>query len=335
MKAEENTLAAAQQGNDDSFQALIAPYQKGLRTYCYQMSGSMNDAEDLLQEVLLRAWKGLRGFEGRSSLRTWLYRVAANVCIDGLEKKERRVLPMELGGPSGREDAIGPPRFEVPWLDPCPADFYNAATRSPESVYDQRQSVRLAFMVSIQHLTAKQRAVILLHDVLGFQATEIGAFLDATSAAVHSALQRARAALSSRSVSAGSGTPSVQEAMLLEKYVQAWESADVDVLVALLLKDATLEMPPLPQWLKGAGAIGASISQMLFAQAGPGVFRLVPTEANGQPAFAAYQRDQASGELRPMALHVLELRDGHIASITAFLNPALLPVFGLPETMTL
>lgn len=333
MNTDENVLAAAQQGDEDSFKALIAPYQRELRAYCYQMSGSMHDAEDLLQEVLLRAWKGLRGFEGRSSLRTWLYRIAANVCIDGLEKRERRILPQELGGPADPKDVIGPPRFEVPWLDPCPAEFYDSAGQSPEAVYDRRQSVHLAFMIAIQHLTAKQRAVILLHDVIGFQASEIGAFLDATATAVHSALQRARDRLSARRTAVSLVPPTALETTLLQSYVKAWESADVDALVALLLKDATLEMPPLPQWLQGAEAIGASIGQMLFSPAGPGVFRLVPTQANGQPAFAAYQRDRASGDLSAMAIHVLELRDGHIASITAFLNPALLPMFGLPETL--
>jgi len=334
MSAEDNALNAAQRGDAEAFQRLMAPYLRELRTYCYQMAGSMHDADDLMQETLLRAWKGLPRFEQRSSIRTWLYKVASNVCIDALEKRERRVLPMDLGDAAGLNDPIGPPRMDVNWLEPCPAEFYSSEAKSPGAVYERRQSVALAFLLAIQHLPAKQRAALMLHDVLGFQAAECGDLLDLSTPAVNSALQRARGTLSARPEELRPLPPTSEESALLEQYVRAWESADVDALVALLRKDATLEMPPLPQWLQGAESIGSSIGGMLFAAAAPGDFRLLPVEANGRPAFAAYQIDRSSGMMVAMGLHVLRFGNGRIASITAFLNPALLRAFGLPEMMS-
>ena len=333
MSAEDSALNAAQGGDAEAFERLIAPYLRELRTYCYQMAGSVHDADDLMQEALIRVWKGLPRFEQRSNLRTWLYRVTSNVCIDSLEKRERRVLPMDLGAAAGPNDPIGPPRLDANWLEPCPSDFYSSDERSPGALYERRQSVALAFLVAIQLLPAKQRAVLILHDVLGFQAAECADLLDLSTAAVNSALQRARGTLSTRRGEPRTMPLTGEQSALLERYVRAWEAADVDALVALLLDDATLEMPPLPQWLCGAHAIGASIGQMLFAGARAGTFRLVETEANGQPAFGAYQFDRDTGAMRAMSLHVLGLSDGRIASITAFLTPALLPLFGLPELM--
>jgi RNA polymerase sigma-70 factor, ECF subfamily len=333
MTTDDGNLAAAQAGDHDAFERLVAPYLRELRTHCYRMAGSLHDAEDLLQETLLKVWKGLPGFEQRASFRTWLYKTATNVCIDALEKRDHRSLPMQLGAAVQPTDPIGPPRFDPIWLQPCPAEFYASAELSPAAHYDRRQSVALAFLVAIQLLPARQRAVLILHDVLGFQAAECAGFLDLTTAAVNSSLQRARGTLGAQERELSPAPPTSAQSAVLERYVRAWESADVDALVALLLDDATLEMPPLPQWLRGAGAIGQSIGGMVFAAAGPGAFRLVPTEANGQPAFAAYQLDRDCGEMWAMALHVLGLSDGRIASITAFLDPSLLPAFGLPATI--
>jgi RNA polymerase sigma-70 factor, ECF subfamily len=328
------SLDAVQGGDEGKFERLIAPYLRELRAHCYRMAGSLHDADDLMQESLLRVWKGLPTFEGRSDIRTWLYKVTTNVCLDALDKREPRTLPMQLGPAAGPSDAIGPPRFDLTWVEPCPASLYSSPEPSPAELYERRQSVALAFLVALQLLPAKQRALLILHDVLGFRAAECAELLDLSTTAVNSALQRARSTLSSRDGEPQTIAPTIEESALLERYVRAWETADVQGLVALLLRDATLEMPPLPQWLSGADTIGASIGAMVFAPAGPGAFRLVRTEANGQPAFGAYQLDRESGEMRAMALHVLGLRDRRIASIMAFLNPSLLRAFGLPNALS-
>jgi RNA polymerase sigma-70 factor (ECF subfamily) len=242
---------------------------------------------------------------------------------------------MDLG-PAARPNAsIGPPRLDPIWLEPCPAAFYGSVTPSPASQYESRQSVALAFLIAIQLVPAKQRAVLILRDVLGFQAAECAALLDLTVASINSALQRARETLATREGQWRTAPPTTDHSALLAKYVQAWEHADVNSLVALLLRDATLAMPPLSEWLAGADGIGASIQGMLFGPAGPGVFHLIETEANGAPAFAAYQRDRDSGQMRAMAIHVIELREGLIASITAFLDPSLFALLGLPAEVSI
>ncbi len=327
---EQEALAAARTGDGDAFARLVAPYRRELRAHCYRMAGSLHDADDLLQESLLRAWKGLGAFEGRSSLRTWLYRVTTNACLDGLDKKGARLLPRELGPAALPGAAIGPPRLEPIWLEPCPAELYEGAT-SPEARYDLRESVALAFLVTLQALSPKQRAVLILRDVLGMPASECAELLELTVAAVNSALVRARESLAARGTAPPAAASDGPTRELLARYVQAWELADVTSLVALLHEDATLAMPPLAEWLAGSAAIAASLQAMVFGPAGAGAFRLLATEANGRPAFAAYQRDPASGELRPMALHVLDLADGRIAGITAFLGP--FAAFGLPATL--
>jgi RNA polymerase sigma-70 factor (ECF subfamily) len=332
----EGVLDAAQAGDEHAFELLVAPYVRELRTHCYRMAGSIHDADDLMQESLLKAWKGLPTFERRSNLRTWLYKVTTSVCLDVLDKREPRMLPMELGPAAGPGDPIGPPRFDLDWLEPCPAGFYSSAELSPAAQYERRQSVELAFLIAIQLLPSKQRAMLLLHDVIGFLAAECAELLEISTAAANSALQRARTTLSARGAELRAIPPTpltIDESVLLQRYMRAWESTDIQALVELLLDDATLEMPPLPQWLSGADAIAASIGSMVFAPAGPGVFRLIQTEANGQPAFGVYQLDRDSGEMRVMGLHLLRLRDARIASITAFLNSQLLSEWGLPHLL--
>lgn len=329
-------LEAAQRGDDGAFARLVAPYRRELRAHCYRMSGSLHDADDLLQDSLLRAWKGLPGFEQRADLRTWLYKVTTHACLDALDKRAPRLLPMELGPAAGANDSFGPPRFDPIWLEPCPADLYQSNDPSPEARIGQRESVTLAFLVALQLLPAKQRVVLILRDVLGWQAAECAELLELTVAAVNSALQRAHETLASRAPDLRAAPPPIDSAdtALLSRYVQAWELADVDALVALLHEDATLAMPPLPQWLLGAQAIGAAIQKMVFAPAGPGTFRLVKTEANARPAFAAYQRDRESGELHLYALHILELKNARVTSMMAFLDPALMNEFGLPGVLS-
>jgi RNA polymerase sigma-70 factor (ECF subfamily) len=307
-------------GMDEAdFTTAIAPYRRELRAHCYRMSGSLLDADDLLQETLIKAWKGLPTFEGRSSLRTWLYTVATRACIDALEKKSARTLPRELGPPS--DGQVGPPRMDVPWLEPAPSELMELEP-SPEARYSQREGVALAFLVALQRLPPRQRAVLILRDVVGWQASECGELLGLSVAAVNSALQRARETLAAPATVTALDDPDKQS--LLQRYVQAWERADVELLVSILHEDATLAMPPMAEWLQGARVIGASITAMVFSQ--PGAFTLVAAEANGLPAFGVYRDGKATG------IHVVEISRGRIDAVTAFLNPALFAAFGLPPT---
>ncbi len=353
MSAEEPILSAAQGGDEAAFARLVEPYRRELRAHCYRMSGSLHDADDLLQDSLLRAWRALPRFERRSSLKTWLYRVTTTACLDALDKRGPRLLPLDLAPAKRPGDPFQPPRMEPIWLEPCPAELYESGALSPEAVVSQRESVGLAFLVALQLLPPKQRAVLVLRDVLGWRADECGELLELSVAAVNSALQRARETLAKR---AGAGldakdAPDSAKTPLLElddeeisgllsRYMRAWEMADIDALVALLHEDARLSMPPLPQWIAGRDAIAASIQQMVFLPSGPGAFRFLGTAANGQPAFAAYKR-QEDGTYKPYGLHLLGLRGrggvagiaAGIAAIDAFLDPSLFALFGLPASL--
>jgi RNA polymerase sigma-70 factor (ECF subfamily) len=312
------------------------------------MSGSLHDADDLLQESLLKAWKGLGSYEGRASFRTWLYKVATNACLDALEKRGPRSLPTELGPAHDPAAPFGAPRLDPIWLEPasealiadapeCEASPGREATKgdAPDARYDARESVALAFLAAIQLLPPKQRAVLILRDVLGWQASECAELLELSVAAVNSALQRARETVESRAKTrtAPRERPSAALSDLLSRYVHAWEHADVKALVALLKEDAILAMPPMPEWFQGAAAIGASIGAMVLTPEARGNLRLVPTTANGAPAFMAYQRDPAIGAFKPAALHVLEVEGDRIAAITAFVDPRLVAEFGLPTEL--
>ncbi len=330
---DEPNLSAARGGDEAAFARLVAPYRRELRAHCYRMAGSLHDADDLMQESLLRAWRGLPGFEGRADLRTWLYKVTTNACIDALDKRSARALPMDFGPSADPRTPMGPPRLEPIWLEPCPQELYDATPQSPESRYGRRESVTLAFLVALQVLPAKQRVVLILRDVLGWQAAECAELLELSVAAVNSALQRARETLAERAPAREAPPPVRDEetARLLSRYVGAWERADVDELVAILHEDATLAMPPIAEWLSGAANIGRSIAAMVFNPAGPGAFRLVATEANGLPAFAAYQRAPDGSGLTATALHLVEVQGGRITAIVAFLDPSLMGAFGLPS----
>jgi RNA polymerase sigma-70 factor (ECF subfamily) len=311
-------LAAAQQGDNAAFARLVAPYRRELRAHCYRMSGSLHDADDLLQESLLRAWRGLPGFEGRSDVRTWLYKVTTHACLDRLDARAPRMLPFDA---AGVVDPI--------WVEPCPAAWYSDES-SPEARLGRRESVALALLVALQRLPAKQRAVLILRDVVGWQASECAELLGLTVAAVNSALQRARDTLGAQQ---GEPPPvDEQTASLLGRYLAAWEKADTQALVSLLHEDATLAMPPMPEWVAGATAIGAIIDKMVFAPSGPGAFRMVALEANGLPAFASYARAD-DGVFRARALHILDVRDGRIAGLVAFIDASLFPTFGLAPSL--
>jgi RNA polymerase sigma-70 factor (ECF subfamily) len=302
-------LAAARAGNRQAFEQVVAPYRRELRAHCYRMSGSTHDAEDLLQDALVKAWKGIALFEGRSSLRA---------CLNALEGKKNRVMPTDLGPASEPGQPFSPAGGEVPWLEPCPDEWIEDEQASPEVRYSRRQSVSLAFLTALQHLPPRQRAVLLLRDVLGWQASECGELLDLSVAAVNSALQRARATLEEQRAVTVPPPEDEGTRSLLRRYLTAWEQADVGLLVRLLKEDAVLTMPPLPLWFHGARAIGEAIGGMVLRPGTAGVFRGEATTFNGQPAFVLYR-----GAVKT-ALHVLTLDAGRVARVDAFLEPAAL-----------
>jgi RNA polymerase sigma-70 factor (ECF subfamily) len=336
VQDDQTTLEAARAGDEVAFARLVDPHRRALRAHCYRFSGSLHDAEDLLQESLLRAWRGLGSFEGRSGLATWLFKVSTRVCLDALDKRPARRLPNDLGPPVPGSKPPTPPRLDPIWIEPCPDSLIDETTPTPETPLLSRESVALAFLVALQLLPPRQRAVLLLHDVLGWSAPECGESLGLSAAAVNSALQRARETINSRAPARDEASPAIDDpatAALLSRYVKAWESTDVPALVALLREDATLVMPPLPDWIRGAAEIGASLTNMVLVPGTAGRYRLVPTRANGLPALATYRRDDAGGAHRATSIQIFEIRDGRIATITAFLDGSLFPLFGLPDTL--
>ena len=304
-------------------------HRTALTGHCYRMLGSAFDAEDAVQEAMVRAWKALDRFDGRASLRTWLYRIATNVCLDALSSKSRRARPIE-DGPVGTVDDELETRPRTHWLEPIPDVRMLPGDADPFETVALRQSTRLAFVAALQHLPPRQRAALLLSEVLGWSAQEVAAALEMSVAAVNSALQRARATLASKNVSVAGEPLSESQAELLEKYVDAFHEYDVDALVALMREDATLSMPPYSLWLQGPQAIR---TWLLGRGSGCRGSRLIRTEACGSPAFAQYRR-AANGEYHPWSLTVLELRGDRIGAWNAFLDTErLFPLFGLPMTL--
>jgi RNA polymerase sigma-70 factor, ECF subfamily len=329
----EASLEAAKNGDERAFGQLVAPHRRELRAYCYRMAGSLADADDLLQESLLRAWRGLSAFEGRSSLRTWLYRVTWSACVDALESKTQRSLATDLGPAANLSDPMPAPRFDDWWVGPCPASLYIDDQPSPEARYNARESVGLAFLAALQPLPARQRAVLLARDVLGWSAEECATLMDSSVAAVNSALQRARETLHERAARYEPKLPDEPTTRsLLARYVHAWEQADARALAALLHEDATLSMPPFPFWLRGSHDICASIAAMVLTPDARGTFRFLETQANGMPALATYQKG-TDGAFAAASLHVFSFDAGAIREITAFLEPRLVAAFELPLTL--
>ena len=307
----------------------LEAHRAALTGHCYRMLGSAFDAEDAVQETMVRAWRSRDRFEGRSSVRTWLYRIATNVCLDALSDGSRRARPFE-DGPAGTVDDPLEARPRRHWLEPVPDARALPPDADPFEFAALRQSIRLAFVAALQHLPPKQRAALLLTDVLGWSAAEVADCLDTSPAAVNSALQRARATLASRNASQAGEPLSGEEAALLERYVDAFHRYDVDALVALLREDATLSMPPYTLWLQGRDAIRA---WLLGRGAGCRGSRLIPTAACGSAAFGQYRRS-ANGGHEPWSLTVLEMRGGCISAWNAFLDTEqLFPLFGLPPRL--
>ena len=330
----EPDLERARSGDEGAFAALIAAHQRELLAHAYRMLGSPADAEDALQEALLAAWRGLPGFAGRSSLRTWLFRIMTNTCLRLASKRPPRQLSFEHGPPRTDVDDLGEPVPGPVWLEPFPDHSADpGGGLDPAAEYARRESVELAFVAALQHLPGTQRAVLLLRDVLAFSAAETAQALGTSVAAANSALQRARATLADRGPQRSQQAelralgPSGQRD-LVDTFVGAWERADVPALLDLLTEDARFTMPPLPAWFDRRDDVGRFLAQRVFATP----WRLVPVQANGQLAFACYQG--SGGRYRLGAVNVLALRGGAVSWIAGFVDPVALGVFRLPEELT-
>jgi RNA polymerase sigma-70 factor (ECF subfamily) len=329
---EQELLDALRAGDEDAFRRLVEPYRADLHAHCYRMLGSLHDAEDSLQETLLRAWRALPRFGGPGLLRPWLYRIATNVCLDALARQSRRFLPIDHSPPADPDDDPGAPLAESVWVEPYPdreiglGDGY----AGPEARYERREAVELAFIAALQHLPARQRAALILRDVLGFSASEVAEQLDTTVASVNSALQRARRSADERlpeqsqqATLRSLGDAGVRE--IVDRYMDAWERGDVNAIAALLAEDATFAMPPYASWWRGRDVIAAFAAEP--------VHRYLPARANGQPANAAYRWDPTKGRYVAEALEVLTLEGTQVKGMTAFMTPKIFSRFRLPGAL--
>ena len=319
--------------DSEDLEVQLEQYRKELTGYCYRMLGSTFEAEDAVQETMVRAWRSFDRFEGRSSLRSWLYSIATNVCLDMLNGSQRRARPMDLAEPKTADGPLGNVLPEATWIQPMPDSNILPEGNDPADLAVERDSVRLAFVAALQHLPPRQRAVLILREVLRWKATEVAELLDTTVVSVNSALQRARTTLSESDLTASDSLQPDDEEQrkLLARYVDAFERYDLDALTSILHEDATLSMPPFALWLRGHAEIRA-----WFLGKGIGCrgSRLVPTEANGSPAFAQYRPSPSGQGHEPWALQVIEISGGQVVGLNAFLDTAsLFPLFGLPSRL--
>jgi RNA polymerase sigma-70 factor (ECF subfamily) len=332
-------LAAVRAGDEAAFTALAERYRRRLHVHCYRMVGSFDEAEDLVQETLLRAWRGRAGFEGRSLLRTWLYRIATNACLNALARTPRRVMPPDLGPATSDPPDEANVASEIPWLQPYPDHLLEPAAPAeaePDAAVVSRETIELTYLAAIQHLPPRQRAILLLRDALDWSANETAALLDTSVASVNSALQRARSTMRTRLPPrrldwAPASDPSQEERAVLQRYMDAHDRADPAALAALLREDARLTMPPYRSWYEGRAVIVSLIALGFAPEFGH--LRAVPTRANRQAAVAWYLRRPGDSEHRALALDVLRIEAGEIAEITAFANPDLFAAFGLPPVL--
>jgi RNA polymerase sigma-70 factor (ECF subfamily) len=324
-RAEEGRLLeAARGGDDDAFRRLVEPYRRELHAHCYRMLGSVHDADDALQDALLRAWRGLQKFERRSSLRTWLYRITTNACLDVISRRPKRVLPTDHGPAAGPGDGLADPLTESVWIEPY-ADKQHGLEdgyAAPEARFEQRESVELAFIAALQHLPASQRTVLILRDVLGFSARESADLLGRTVPSVNGALRRGRKAAAERLPDRTQqitlrelGDERIRE--LAQRYIDAWERGDIDAILGLLVEDATFTMPPLPTWYRGRDAIAAFLARDALQDR----WRLLPARANGQLAFGCYAWDPEQGTYTALSLDVLTLDGPRATEVTSFVTP--------------
>ena len=338
-------LAAAQTGDVTAFSELTEPYRRELQVHFYRILGSLQEAEDMVQETMLKAWKRLDTYEGRASFRAWLYKIATNTCLDFLDqRRSRRLLPRDVSPASDPKTAFLPPAAEITWLEPFPDEWLrDTEAANPEARYTDRESISLSFMTALQYLPPRQRAVLILRDVLEFSANETAEVLEITVSSANSALHRARVTLGQRyhgpeSQSSAPLANDERTRWLLDHFVQAWENADVEQLVALLKEDATLAMPPSPSWYKGRESIRLFVAATVFSNDGmfggraSGRWRLIPTWANASPAFALYLRT-ATDTYQAFGIQVLSCEADKLTQIMDFLDPALVARFGFPVTL--
>src|SRR5687767_6996813 len=321
---ERELLEAAGNGDEDAFSRLVEPHRRELHAHCYRMLGSVHDAEDALQEAQLRAWRGLSKFEGRSSVRSWLYKISTNTCLDAIARRPKRVLPVDYAPAADPSEGPGEPAVESVWVEPYPDERLGVEDgfAAPDARYEQRESVELAFIVALQHLPATQRAVLILREVLGFSAKEVAETLETTVASVNSALQRARKAVDERlpeqsqqATMRSLGDDGVRE--VVAGYVDAWDRGDIDAVVSMLTADATFAMPPASSWYQGHAELTAFLG--VGPLSGAWRWRHIFMRASGQPTLAFYSWDEAEQTHLPFALNVLTIRDGLISDVTAFI----------------
>ncbi len=320
----------AREGDETAFAQLVEPRRGELHAHCYRMLGSLHDAEDALQEALLRAWKSLARVEDRTALRAWLYRIATNTCLDAIGKRPKRVLPIDYGPATDPHDGPGEPIVESVWVEPYPDEILGVEDgyAAPEATYEQREAVELAFIAALQFLPAQQRAALILREVLGFSAKEVAETLDTTVPAVNSALQRARKAVdeklpdqSQQETARSLGDDGLRE--VVDGYVDAWQRGDVDAVVARLTEDVAFAMPPLASWFSGHQ--GLRIFLAGWPLSGSWRWKYIRTHANGQPALGFYSWDEGAGRYLPFALNVLTLRGDRISDVTCFVTRSIAP----------
>lgn len=324
----------------EAFGALIEPHRRELYVHCYRMLGAVQDAEDMVQETFLRAWRRRETFAGRATVRAWLYKIATNACLDALEKRGKRFVPVTRGTASTLEQPIPTGIDEPVWLEPFADEWLAADEHEPAEAYARREHITLAFITALHLLSPRQRAVLILRDVLEWEASEVAVLLDTSVSAVKSALHRARETVngSQRANHEGAAPHVIDSARQrqLAAYVQAWETANVEGLLALLREDVTFSMPPIPAWYQGRATVGGLVSKTVFAGSARGRWRLLPTRANGQLAFGLYRRDEGQGCYSGYGIQVLTFgADGLIADMITFRVPALVPRFRLPERFPL
>lgn len=338
--AEETELVeAAARGDEEAFRQLVEPVSRALHLFSYRMLGSFQDAEDVLQDSQLKAWRRIDTYDRRASFRTWIYKIVTNTSLDALRIRRRRVLPQDIGSPRDPAEGLGEQRPDIPWLEPYPDLLVESS--NPEAAVELRESIRLAFVRALQLLPPRQRAVLILRDVLDFPAAEVAAMLETSVSAVNSALQRARTTVGQRDehtadVDKG-GRLAAKKAEMASRYVNAWEAGDIEAIVSMLTEDAIHSMPPWAAWFVGRDALRVVYSnyEVWAGHPGPGVFRMVPTALNGELGFAEYLREKPDGPYKALAFTVATLtRDGtRIAEKVSFVRPELFAPLGFPQSI--
>jgi RNA polymerase sigma-70 factor, ECF subfamily len=339
---ERELIGRATRGDEGAYRALVERYRGELHAHAYRMLGSVHDAEDAMQDALLRAWRGLPRFDGRSALRSWLYRIVTNTCLDLIKKRPKKVLPIDYGPPGHAHDGPGVPLSESIWIEPFPDEALADGRAAPEARYEQRESVELAFVAALQHLPARQRAVLILREVLGYSASEVADTLETSAPAVNSALQRARKTIdetlperSQAQTLRALGDDRVTE--LVEGYMDAWERGDVEAVTAMLAEDAAITMPPMASWFRGEGVETFlrewAFSGRVYDLEGRRSVRVLRASANGQPAIGTYAWNDEAGAHLPTVLQVLSFDGDRITEITGFVDPSAHARFGLPDRL--